>query len=167
MARRTDRPNARTRGVVTKAVDDEILVYDLTRHRAHALNQPAAAVWRQCDGIRTAPEIAAATRADGVPLSEAVVRYAISELDRAHLLTTSGPDSRLSRREWLRRFGVATAVALPAVTSIAAPTAAEAQSIVCRDANQPCTSAAQCCAGACAQFSCTCESLGGGLICVT
>ena len=42
--REGDRPAARIRGVVVKAVGDEVLVYDLARHRAHSLNRLAAAI---------------------------------------------------------------------------------------------------------------------------
>lgn len=80
------RPLARTSGVVVKAVGDEVLVYDLSRHRAHSLNGVAAAVWRACDGTRDATGIAAGVRAAGGPaIDEPVVQYALAALQRAHL----------------------------------------------------------------------------------
>ena len=53
-----ERPQARTEGLVIKALPDEILVHDLARHRTHCLNGAAAAVWRLCDGRRTPADIA-------------------------------------------------------------------------------------------------------------
>lgn len=54
------RPAARTRDVVVRTVGDEVLVYDLARHRAHSLNPVATAVWRAWDGARDVPARAAA-----------------------------------------------------------------------------------------------------------
>jgi Coenzyme PQQ synthesis protein D (PqqD) len=59
MERRGGRPVARTRGLVVKALQDEVLVYDLERHQAHRLNGLAAAVWRACDGTHEVTTIAA------------------------------------------------------------------------------------------------------------
>ena len=35
------KPMRRTEGLVVKELEDEVLVYDLERHRAHCLNAPA------------------------------------------------------------------------------------------------------------------------------
>ena len=43
-------PRMREQGLITDELPDEILVYDLDRHKAHCLNRTAALVWRQCDG---------------------------------------------------------------------------------------------------------------------
>src|SRR6476659_4984635 len=43
-------PLARREAIITKEVDSELLVYDVTRDQAHCLNETAAAVWRLCDG---------------------------------------------------------------------------------------------------------------------
>jgi hypothetical protein len=69
MAQGTQWPTRRTSGLVVKTVRDEVLVYDLDRHRAHSLNPVAAAVWRSCDGARDLPALAAAARAElGAPV---------------------------------------------------------------------------------------------------
>jgi hypothetical protein len=52
-------PRARTEGLVINDLTDEVLVYDLKRDQAHCLNHTAAAVWKLCDGQRTAAQIAA------------------------------------------------------------------------------------------------------------
>jgi hypothetical protein len=76
------------------------------------------------------------------------VRLALQDLGRAHLLTTPVEPAGLTRRELMRRLGTAAAVALPLVTSVVAPTAAQAQS--CVGPGAACTSSAECCGGGCA-----------------
>jgi hypothetical protein len=129
---------ARTRDLVLKTVGDEVLVYDLARHRAHSLNRVAAAVWRRCDGTRDAEAIGAELReADGTPVTAEAVRYALAELGRARLLAGPAGEAGITRRELVRRLGTAAAVALPIVTSIVAPTAAQAQSQPCGNCATP------------------------------
>jgi hypothetical protein len=58
MRETTLQPRARTEGLVINELTDEVLVYDLKLDKAHCLNQTAAAVWKLCDGQRTAAQIA-------------------------------------------------------------------------------------------------------------
>ena len=51
-------PLARRQGIVIKEVDNEVLIYDLERDKAHCLNPSAAAIWRRCDGKTTMPVLA-------------------------------------------------------------------------------------------------------------
>lgn len=111
-------------------VDRELVVYDMTRFKAHRLNATAAAIWRACDGQRSIDEIHAVVNAglDGA-VSVDAVRYGLTELDAQHLL--DGPVSRagsLSRRELMAVAGATALVALPVVSSMVIPTPAEAQS---------------------------------------
>ena len=137
-------PRARKDGIVVKEMPDEVLVYDLERDKAHCLNQSAAFVWKQCNGRRTVGE---AARALGKhlksPVDEQVVWMAIDQLDRFNLLAerVARPSAlpRMSRRD-LVRLGI-TAVAVPTIISIVAPTAANAQTAispsVCNARTQP------------------------------
>lgn len=127
MEQALERPKARTDRLVVKNVADEVLIYDLERHRAYSLNPTAAAVWRGCDGTRTAAEIAEATRGGAVPVSVDAVRYALDTLARARLLASRIRETGMTRRELMRRLG-ASAAALPLVLAISAPTPASAQS---------------------------------------
>jgi hypothetical protein len=139
-----ERPAARTTGVVVKAVGDELLIYDLERHRAHSLNgAAAAAVWRACDGTREVAAIAAtvATKT-GRRLPVEAVRYALGELGRERLLMAPVEATDLTRRDLMRRLG--TAAALPFVMSVVAPTAAHAQSCLPRGEGV-CSADGQCC----------------------
>jgi len=105
-------------------VDDEMVVYDKERKRAHRLNNTAATVWSLLDGNRTTSEIA-----DDLDVDESVVTLSIDHLASAHLLESSEPLS-VSRRKALGRVASAAAIGflLPVVTSIAAPSAAQALS---------------------------------------
>jgi hypothetical protein len=146
-------PQRRLEGLVVKAVDDELLIYDLDSHRSHALSPLAAALWRRCDGRQTPSALAQALR---VP--EVAVTYGLGALSDARLLRTPAP--WISRREALRWVGATT---LPLVHSIIAPTAAQAQSVItppgggngggtpppdlCLPPEFQCATTAQCCAG--------------------
>jgi Coenzyme PQQ synthesis protein D (PqqD) len=124
------KPRARRSDLVVRELEGELLVYDLASHRAHRLNPTAALVFQGCDGRTALPDLAARLRRElGVPADERWVRLALRRLSRAGLLEkgVSAP-AGVSRREILQRSGRAAGLALllPAVTSILAPTPAEA-----------------------------------------
>ena len=137
-------PRARKAGLVTRKLRDEVLVYDLDRHRASCLNRTAALVWRHCDGRTSASALIPKLQAEiGAAVDEKAVWLALDRLCEAHLLEDEGSvpvaAAGSSRREWLRelgRLGVRAAL-LPAVVSILAPTVADAQTALsqqqCRD----------------------------------
>lgn len=150
------RPRARKERMVTQMLGDELLVYDLDRNQVHCLNRVAAYVWHQCDGARTASEIARASHRElGLPADEGIVWLALKQLNRANLLVE--PIDRPlqvrmeSRRQLLKRIGH-VAVGLPLVATILAPTAAQAAS--CAGLGQscatlPCCAPLQCVSGIC------------------
>ena len=148
-------PAARQEGLIVQELSDEVLVYDQQRHKAHCLNQTAAVVWRQCDGRRGAPEVARRASAElGARVGEEVVWLAVEELGRRGLLKER---QRLgaggaSRREVMKRLGVGAAVAIPLVTTIVAPEAAEAAN--CIPSGQACTTGPQCCSLLCNSSVC-------------
>jgi hypothetical protein len=143
---------------VVQALTDEVLVYDLERHKAHCLNHTAALVWKHCDGQTSVSEmVRLLEREMQAPVPEDVVWLALQQLGKARLLVerfhAPGGGDRMSRREVMRRLGWGAAVALPLVTSIVAPTAVEAAT--CLPTGLPCTTSAQCCSGVCAGVICT------------
>lgn len=151
-------PKARQRSLVVQELAEELLVYDQERFKAHCLNRTAALVWKHCDGNKTTKDIAVALeREAGSPVAEEVVWLAIGQLGKSHLLvedvTLAKEQAGISRREVIRRVGIAAAVALPVVTSIVAPKAAQAAN--CRTAGQSCGTGAQCCSGICNGGVCT------------
>jgi len=86
----------------------------------------------------------------GTAVSEQTIRLALKQLEQSRLLEASRSASawlpQTSRQELMRTLGV-TAVALPIVISVVAPSAAAAAS--CVAVNQPCTGIGQgnCCVG--------------------
>jgi hypothetical protein len=141
-------PRKREHQLVIDELPDEVLVYDLDRHKAHCLNQTAALVWQHCDGKSGASQIARRlTKQLRAPFNEDLVWLALRQLEKLHLLeqSISLPPEFLgmSRRQMIRNLGLAAAVAVPVVTSIVAPTAAEAST--CVSSGQPCSSSITCC----------------------
>jgi hypothetical protein len=142
-------PQARWEDLVIQEMPDEVLVYDLKGHKAHMLNQTAAFVWNHCDGETTPKEMAALMEQEwSKPVSEDVVWLALKQLSKANLLQEpiAMPDNgtRVSRRQAMRRLGIAAMV--PLVISIVAPTAMAGASIppICQSCVNKSSGAADC-----------------------
>lgn len=125
---------ARTEGLLTEEIDGDLLIYDRQRDVAFRLNSTAALVLRSCDGTRTVGDLLAIlTEELGDLADEDMVLMALDELTE-HDLIVSGYErrdveaTRLSRRRFFRRAGVAgaAAAAAPLVYRMAVPTAAPA-----------------------------------------
>ena len=156
-------PIARREGLLIREVNDETLVYDMDRHKAHCLNRSAALIWKHCDGQKSASDIARLIEVEQNTLVHAdVVQFGLLQLRRTHLidkqitLTTDG--EVLSRRDLIKRLGAAAAVGLPLVTSVLAPRAVEAST--CTAAGQACSPDSPapgntCCSGVCTTGACT------------
>ena len=164
-------PKARKERLVTRELPEELLVYDLDRHKASCLNRMAMATWRRCDGQATVPEIAEALRGVfGIPVDERAVWLALERLSRAYLLEEPVVLPRwaegYSRREWVASVGRVSAVLVPAVVSILSPMAASAATGISPTACSARTTAAcggtQCTGGGKAKF---CKAGKGGCQC--
>jgi hypothetical protein len=139
-------PAARYDKLVVTETADEVLLYDTEKHHIHHLNATTAAVWRLCDGKHTVVDLAReAGQALGAAVDEATVRLALTKLDDAGLLQASLVDelrmSRMSRRTFMQRAGVASAIAVPAIVSTTAAVSAQSPIDNCSDT---CTSDANC-----------------------
>jgi hypothetical protein len=145
---------------VTRNLGDELLVYDLERHKAYCLNRMAMQVFRHCDGKTTIPDLARRIGdALGMPVNEQVIRLSLARLEKAHLLDGSvGPTILSSRREMFRTLGKAAVVVVPLVTAITVPTSAQAQATGCLPNGMPCVTNSQCC-------SHNCQMTGASLVC--
>jgi Coenzyme PQQ synthesis protein D (PqqD) len=158
-------PKSRQDDIVIEGLGDETLVYDMRSHKAHCLNRTAALVWDRCDGKATVSEMAEALEKElRVPIPAAVVWLALEKLGKAELLSDRPPKSTvehaISRRAIIRKIGLGAAVALPLVTSILAPSAADAGiSGGCAGVAQPCSPSVSCCT------PCTCSSSSGPGVC--
>ena len=158
-------PLARTEQLIVKEVDGEVLVYDLKTDQAHCLNNTAAKVWKNCDGEKSVSDITAALSIDsGTPVDEGVVWLALNQLETFALLdkapTAPSAFAGVSRRQLMRVLGVA-AIALPVVSKILAPTAAEAASKF--PPNTCCVNNGDCASNSCAP--CTCPPCASGKRC--
>jgi hypothetical protein len=148
-------PIARKTGIVVQEMPDEVLVYDLNTNKAHCLNETAAKVWRSCDGKTSIAEIAANF---GKGNNEDLVWFAIDQLSESELLETqiASQFKGQSRREVIKKIGLASIVAVPVIASLVAPqNALAAQS--CR-----CVNDGQCASGpglSCPTRFCSCAGV--------
>jgi hypothetical protein len=141
-------PTARKSGLVIQEVPDETLVYDLESNKAHCLNQTAALVWRSCDGQTSIPEIARLVEEQaGGKVTEDFVWLAIDQLSENNLLEQelrANFDGQ-TRREVIKKIGLATMVGLPIIASLVAPQSVlAAQSCRCNNNPQCASQAANC-----------------------
>jgi len=147
-------PQARTDGMVSRRLDDELIILDSVSNVAHCLSPEAAEVWRLCDGESSPEQIAANAGLSGERLSEVLETLHDADLLEADLPETPrdadaeeygedmlghgspGKPGALSRREATKRFAQLSAVALGAqlIYSIGVPAAAAAASgIACSE----------------------------------
>jgi hypothetical protein len=119
-------PLARKEGLVIQEMPDEVLVYDTNTNKAHCLNKTAAFVWKSCDGSHSINDIAGLMEKEfGANVPDDLVWLAIDQLGKDELLEASVPVvSGISRREVIRRIGIASVIALPVVASLVAPSSA-------------------------------------------
>ena len=143
------RPRARKVGLLIEQLPDEVLVYDLDRKKAHCLNGSAALIWNHCDGKTSVEGISRILQQQTQEkITDDVVWLGLDQLYEARLMETRvvrpGIKGRLSRRELVKRIGIA--VSIPLVASILAPAASAGLSCVGRP-----------CAAGCG--SCTCNGI--------
>ena len=166
MKRRVERqlPCARKGRLIVQDLPDELLIYDLSCHRAYCLNRTAALIWQSCDGKRTVAEMTRILEREiDYPVDEGLIWFALDQLGRYHLLEERVElpilKERMTRRELTRRLGFAAAALVPLITSIVAPTAAQAAT--CGALGSPCVTNARCCSGLCVNGTCACIDVQG------
>ncbi len=152
-------PQARKSGLIIQEVDGEVLIYDQVSNKAHCLNQTAAKVWKYCDGETTLADACSALSRDlETPVDEKLVWYAVDQFSNDNLLdedVTPPPAfvvAGMNRRQLVRTLGLAALVAVPLVTSIVAPT--PAQAATCLPSTSACTASVQCCSNSCVANVC-------------
>ncbi len=157
-------PKTRNEKIVVQEFDGELLVYDIESNKAFCLNQTATMIWKNCDGKRNVHEIAQNLQ-DTLkkPVYDEIVWLAIDQFGKDNLLQEKFEGvllrtNKMSRRDVIRRIGLASTIVLPLVTSLVVPRAASAAS--CQGA---CTTLGQNpCNG---NASCTCLGFPGSLTC--
>lgn len=130
-------PAVRTTDIVVQDLGKEILIYDLKTHKAYSLNETSSIVYQACDGKTTFEQLRVRHK-----FTNEIIFLAINELKKENLIDTgeeySFPLTEMSRREAIRKVALASAIALPLISSLTVPTAAMAAS-TCRDEGQSCT----------------------------
>ncbi|HLM60634.1 MAG TPA: PqqD family protein [Pyrinomonadaceae bacterium] len=120
------KPVARKEGLVIQEMPDEVLVFDLETNKAHCLNETAAFVWNACDGKKSVADITTLFgNRSGKPVDENLVWLAIDQLSESNLLEEElkANFNGQSRRDVIKKIGLAAVIALPIVSSLVAPTA--------------------------------------------
>ena len=141
MSKKDIRPVSRKANIVVQDYAGEILIYDLTENKAFSLNETSALIWQLCAGDKTVSDIAANLSGKyNSPISEDFVWLALEQLKKDNLLENAeeveADFGGLSRREVIRKVGVATLVVLPVISSLIAPTSIQAQSsVTCNPSN--------------------------------
>ena len=148
-------PLARREDLVIQDLNEEVLVYDRNRHKAHSLNKTAAFIWKQCDGQTTVADIARRMgREFDTPVDDNLVWLGIKQLAGSRLLKnriSQTPDMKgLSRRQAVK-LGLGAFLVLPAIISITAPKAHAAGSCTGnnRPAGCPCNNNNNCASNSC------------------
>jgi hypothetical protein len=171
-------PKTRYSNIVQQELGSEVLIYDLIGNKAFCLNRTSALVYQLADGTKTVAEIGdlmSVRMKTKVP--EDLVWFALNELGTNNLLENEAEVSNhfagLSRREIVKRVGLASMVLLPVISSLVAPPASQAASggfaPGSRTVGQTCTTSPECASGAplCTptndQFSTKRCCVGGGL----
>jgi hypothetical protein len=124
---------ARSEDLLVEQIDGEAVVYDLESKEVHCLKPLAAVVFANSDGKSTSDEIALiAERELGTMFTASDIEAAASQLEAIGLIETPFVvlEGGVSRRDIMRKTAFAGALAAfaPLITSIAAPSAAMAQS---------------------------------------
>ena len=128
------KPQCRKKELVVQDLKSEILIYDLLNNKAYCLNETAALVWGFCDGEKSVTAIRQSmAKRLKQPVPEELVLLALDQLKKENLIEKSYEETLnlkgLSRRTAIRRAGLASVIALPLISSLVAPLAANAQSI--------------------------------------
>jgi hypothetical protein len=138
-------PVARKSDLVIQNLESETLVYNVKTNKAFCLNETSAIVWNLCNGKRTAAQISDEMSIQMKTLvDEDIVWLALEQLNKDGLLEERFEENQKfigqTRREAIKRIALASAIALPIVSSIIAPKAVNAQS-VCSVVGITCTCA--------------------------
>src|SRR5262245_46294521 len=105
-------PIARTTGLTSKKLGDELVVFDSTNGSVHHLNRVAEMVWRACDGRTDAAALARlVARSTRVADAGPAVELALEQLSRRGLLQApvepASADRRRDRRQALKQLATA------------------------------------------------------------
>lgn len=121
-------PNARTNDILIQSLNDETLIYDLTTDKSYCLNSTSKIIFAACNGKTTLEQL---KLQHDVP--EEIIFLALDDLRKNNLLAEdySSPFAGMTRREVIRRVGLASMITLPIISSLTVPSALSAASLNC------------------------------------
>jgi hypothetical protein len=124
-------PAPRSENIVVQELGGEILIYDLKSNKAFCLNETSAIVYRAC-GENGAESLEKLKREN--KFSDDLVRLALDDLQKNGLLAGDAEFAAnfggVSRRQMIKRVAAVSAIALPLVSTLVAPRAAHAASVL-------------------------------------
>lgn len=126
-------PLSRKEEIVVRELKDETLVYDLREKKAFCLNQTSSLIWKMCDGTKSLSELSRElSQTLKQPANEGLIWLALEQLKKENLIENeySVPSEYegMTRRETVRKIGLATMIAIPVIMSLQAPMAVSAAS---------------------------------------
>jgi hypothetical protein len=147
-------PRARNTEIMVSDLGDELLIYDHVANKAFCLNETLKIVYEACDGKTTFDEL----KRENKKLIDEVILLSLDKLQQSNLL---GEDfsTDVSRRSLLAKAAY-SAIALPVLLNLIAPSAVHAASCVAGGGSCSLNNPAACC-------SQTCLNNGGNPICDT
>lgn len=129
-------PAARSTDIVVQTLGKEILIYDLNTHKAYNLNETLSTIYQACDGSTSFEALKQESN-----FTDDLIFLALDQLKADDLIengdTFISPFSGMSRREAMRKVGLATIIALPLISTLVAPVAAMAQSAAACTGTRP------------------------------
>jgi hypothetical protein len=153
-------PNTRT-NLLVQDLNDEVLIYDLNADKSYCLNSTAKTVFNACNGKTTIEDLKIQTK-----LSEDLIFLALDEIKKNELIEGeyASPFAGMNRREVIRKVGLASMIALPVISGLIAPSAANAASGNCV-ANAACYTAGQDICAGCTGRTISYKAYTGGVGC--
>lgn len=159
------RPFYRSNDLLTQELNGELLIYDLRIDKAYRLNSTLADIWQFCDGKHSVTEISEQiSRRQNAAIGEDLIWLGLDQLRKSNLIE-NGEEIKTTfegktRREVIRKIGLASLIALPMLFSVVAPEAVNAASTSVECRKIPASTPALicytpgCAIGTCSGFSC-------------
>ena len=119
-------PKARTSDIIEREVGSELLIYDLRFNKAYNLNETSKIVYKAC-GEQTFEDLSRKHK-----FTNDLIYLTLDELAASNLIEDYQSDhfAGLSRREVIKKVGLATMAALPVIAGLTAPKAVQAASCI-------------------------------------
>ncbi len=139
------KPLSRKDEIVVQELNGEVLIYDLRTNKAFCLNETSSLVWEACDGNTSVSDISRSiSRKLNAPANDDLIWLALDQLKKEKLIANGDEVisnfEGMSRREVIKKVGLASVIALPVIASLVAPKAAMAASMC----GQICSNSSDC-----------------------